>query len=214
MSVRTAMNTVITPAAEAVPSAYTLLRERVQEAYTVLTRPVFAVVELAGTQYKVTPNDTIVTERIPGVDVNDRISLDRVLLAGTAEATIIGRPVVPGVTVTAAVEVSPEQCGWGQSPSPCACRHPGEGGSMLDRCPSPTLRRSNSWTARCSSSTSDEGRTPAGPRATARCAGKALAAVRIDASPQHPLGLDYARLGRLMTPVHPPPQPHPQLHSP
>ncbi|KAL6769735.1 MRPL21 [Auxenochlorella protothecoides x Auxenochlorella symbiontica] len=104
MSVHTALNTVITPAAEAVPSAYTLLRERVQEAYTVPPRPVFAVVELAGTQYKVTPNDTIVTERIPGVDVNDRITLDRVLLAGTADATIIGRPVVPGITVTAAVE--------------------------------------------------------------------------------------------------------------
>lgn len=84
---------------------FTVLDARVQGAYHVPLRPVFAVVELAGTQYKVTPNDTIVTEKLVGVDVADRLTLDRVLLAGTPELTLIGRPTLPAVTVTAAVEV-------------------------------------------------------------------------------------------------------------
>ena len=67
-------------------------------------RPVFAVVEVGGTQYKVTPDDVIITEKLDGVDVNDKIKLQRVLVLGSAEETVIGRPYVPEASVIAAVE--------------------------------------------------------------------------------------------------------------
>ena len=46
--------------------------------YKVERKPVFAVVELAGTQYKVTPDDLVITEKLSGVDVNDKIRLNKV----------------------------------------------------------------------------------------------------------------------------------------
>ncbi|KAK2079998.1 hypothetical protein QBZ16_002393 [Prototheca wickerhamii] len=104
-SVAETPNTATTSTPSSSPGPlFTLLSERITGPHTVPLKPVFAVVELAGTQYKVTPNDTIVTEKLSGVDVSEIISLDRVLLAGTASETIIGRPTVPGITVTAAVE--------------------------------------------------------------------------------------------------------------
>jgi large subunit ribosomal protein L21 len=72
--------------------------------YKIEHKPVFAVVEVGGTQYKVTPDDVIITEKLDGVDVSDKIQLQRVLLFGTAAETIIGRPYIPGATVTAVVE--------------------------------------------------------------------------------------------------------------
>ena len=78
--------------------------ESISEPYKVEPQPVFAVVEVGGTQYKVTPSDVIVTEKLDGVDVNDKIRLQRVLVLGSPEETIIGRPYIPGATVTAAVE--------------------------------------------------------------------------------------------------------------
>jgi large subunit ribosomal protein L21 len=65
---------------------------------------VFAVVEVGGTQFKVTPDDVIITEKLAGVDVNDTLALQRVLLLGSQAETIIGRPYVPGASVVAAVE--------------------------------------------------------------------------------------------------------------
>ena len=136
---------------------FTLLSERITGPHTVALKPVFAVVELAGTQYKVTPNDTIVTEKLSGVDVSEIISLDRVLLAGTANETIIGRPTVPGITVTAAVEVERRlRIGdWGVGCFPyiaragCdACRLVSESNGILT-ISSTHHCRSNSWTARC-----------------------------------------------------------------
>ncbi|KAK9810406.1 hypothetical protein WJX72_010234 [[Myrmecia] bisecta] len=43
-------------------------------------------------------------EKLKGVDVNDKLSLPRVLLLGSKLETVIGRPFVPGAAVTAAVE--------------------------------------------------------------------------------------------------------------
>ncbi len=68
-------------------------------------KKVFAVVEVGPTQFKVTPDDLLVTEKLKGVDVNDIVSLNRVLLLGSAQETLIGRPHVPGAAVTAVVEV-------------------------------------------------------------------------------------------------------------
>lgn len=80
-------------------------------AYTVARKAVFAVVEVGGTQYKVTPDDVIVTEKLGGVDVNDRLTLSRVLVLGSAGETVIGRPYIPGAAVTAAVEVRRRRAG-------------------------------------------------------------------------------------------------------
>ncbi|KAL4423673.1 hypothetical protein ABPG75_000974 [Micractinium tetrahymenae] len=88
----------------ALPDIYVRLGQPIAEQYRVQPKRVFAVVEVGGTQYKVTPNDTIVVEKLAGVDVNDRLQLQRVLLLGSAAETIIGRPYVPEAAVTAAVE--------------------------------------------------------------------------------------------------------------
>ena len=80
---------------------------RLTEQYDVKHKPVFAVVELGPTQFKVTPDDLVYSEKLKGVDVGDQVSLNRVLLLGNTATTIIGRPLVPGATVTAVVEVKP-----------------------------------------------------------------------------------------------------------
>ena len=86
------------------PDVVLRLDERITEAYKVDPSPVFAVVEVGGTQYKVTPDDLIVTEKLDGVDVNDKIKLQRVLMLGSAAETVIGRPYIPDASVIAVVE--------------------------------------------------------------------------------------------------------------
>jgi len=71
----------------------------------VTPKPVFAVVELGPTQFKVTPDDLVYSEKLKGVDVGDEVSLNRVLLLGNAKTTMIGRPCIPGAKVMAVVEV-------------------------------------------------------------------------------------------------------------
>lgn len=82
---------------------YTVI-DRVSSTYQVQRKRVFAVVEVGGTQFKITPDDVIVTEKLRGVDVNDKLRLSRVLLLGSEDETIIGRPFVPQAHVIAAVE--------------------------------------------------------------------------------------------------------------
>jgi len=83
---------------------YARIDRRISEGYKITPKRVFAVVEVGGTQYKVTPDDVIITEKLDGVDVNDTLRLQRVLLLGSTAETIIGRPYVPGASVVAAVE--------------------------------------------------------------------------------------------------------------
>lgn len=90
----------------AVPEHQYSFVARTTSAYSVPRKPVFAVVELGPTQFKVTPDDIVYSERLKGVDVGDKVSLNRVLLLGNRETTVIGRPLVPDATVTAIVEVS------------------------------------------------------------------------------------------------------------
>lgn len=90
--------------AVALPDVYVRLADPIGEQYSVPVKRVFAVVEVGGTQYKVTPNDVIVVEKLSGVDVNDRLELRRVLLLGSQAETVIGRPYVPEAAVTAVVE--------------------------------------------------------------------------------------------------------------
>ncbi len=54
---------------------------------------------------QVSPGDLVITEKLRHVDVNDKINIQRVLMLGSRFETIIGRPLVPGAVVTAAIEV-------------------------------------------------------------------------------------------------------------
>ncbi|CAH0475438.1 unnamed protein product [Peronospora belbahrii] len=64
----------------------------------------FAVVKLAGTQYKVTQGDVVITEKIKDAKVGEIMDIDEVLLLGNVNQTIVGRPLVEGATVRARVE--------------------------------------------------------------------------------------------------------------
>lgn len=77
---------------------------RITGPFQVTPQPAFAIFELGPYQYRVSPNDMVYNMKLKGVDVNDVVSLDRVLLAGTAAQTMIGRPFLPGASVVAVVE--------------------------------------------------------------------------------------------------------------
>ncbi|KAF1790277.1 Ribosomal protein L21-like [Phytophthora cactorum] len=71
----------------------------------------FAVVKLAGTQYKVTQGDVVITEKIKEAKVGEIMDIDevrhcsqRVLLLGNVNQTIVGLPLVEGAKVRARVE--------------------------------------------------------------------------------------------------------------
>ncbi|ETL85858.1 ribosomal protein L21 [Phytophthora nicotianae] len=64
----------------------------------------FAVVKLAGTQYKVTQGDVVITEKIKEAKVGEIMDIDEVLLLGNVNQTIVGRPIVEGAKVRARVE--------------------------------------------------------------------------------------------------------------
>jgi len=62
----------------------------------------YAVVEIAGKQYRVTNNDTIVVptrQEKPG----DKVKFDRVLLLGSDKEITVGHPLVAGASVEATV---------------------------------------------------------------------------------------------------------------
>ncbi|KAL6512109.1 hypothetical protein OROGR_021706 [Orobanche gracilis] len=65
---------------------------------------VFAVVMVGSRQYIVFPGRYIYTQRLKGANVNDKITLNKVLLVGTKTSTYIGKPIVPNATVRAIVE--------------------------------------------------------------------------------------------------------------
>lgn len=73
----------------------------ITEAYEPRPVDAFAVVFLMGHQYKVTVDDLVFVDRMDGVEVNDELSLNRVMLIGTHAETVIGRPIVPGAIVKA-----------------------------------------------------------------------------------------------------------------
>nr|8A22_Ap Chain Ap, bL21m [Polytomella magna]8APN_Ap Chain Ap, bL21m [Polytomella magna]8APO_Ap Chain Ap, bL21m [Polytomella magna] len=85
------------------PSEYTTIGT-IEGPYTLNLERVFGVVELAGSQYKVTPDDVIFTNLLHGIEVNEVVMLERVMLLGSRSNTIIGRPYIPGACVLAAVE--------------------------------------------------------------------------------------------------------------
>lgn len=54
----------------------------------------FAVVHLCGKQFKITPGDIILVEGYWPPTIGDEISLDKVLLAGARDFTLVGRPIL------------------------------------------------------------------------------------------------------------------------
>lgn len=60
----------------------------------------YAVVECGGKQYRVSPGQTIVVEKM-AVETGQEVALDRVLLVSGDEGTRIGAPLVEGARVIA-----------------------------------------------------------------------------------------------------------------
>ena len=71
----------------------------------VLPKPAdhFAIVALSGTQYKMTPDCVLCTQKLDA-PVGATITLDRVLLVRSADKTVIGSPTIAGATATIVVE--------------------------------------------------------------------------------------------------------------
>lgn len=62
----------------------------------------YAVVEIAGQQFKVTANQKIYVHRLAG-EVGDAISFDRVMLVNNGGAVTVGKPCVAGAKVNAKI---------------------------------------------------------------------------------------------------------------
>ncbi|CAO2824767.1 unnamed protein product [Amaranthus hypochondriacus] len=65
---------------------------------------VFAVIQVGSHQFKVSNGDCIYVEKLKYCEVNDKLILNKVLLAGSTTQTMIGRPILPDVAVHAVVE--------------------------------------------------------------------------------------------------------------
>lgn len=62
----------------------------------------FAIISLKNKQYRVSNDDIIQTERL-NLSVGDYISINKVLLVGDANTTVVGRPLVKNAKVLAQV---------------------------------------------------------------------------------------------------------------
>lgn len=60
----------------------------------------FAVVHLCGKQFKVTTEDLIVLEGYWPPTVGDKLNLEKILLVGGSDFTLVGRPILPHGLVT------------------------------------------------------------------------------------------------------------------
>ncbi len=68
------------------------------------TGALFAVLVVQGKQYRVAEGDAIMTDKMDAVAVGDKIELGEVLLVGSTDVTVIGKPLVEGANVKATVE--------------------------------------------------------------------------------------------------------------
>ena len=62
----------------------------------------FAVIKTGGKQYKVAKNDVLEIERLPG-ESGAILEFSEVLMVGDAGGTVVGKPLVAGATVAAAL---------------------------------------------------------------------------------------------------------------
>lgn len=66
--------------------------------------PAYAIVQVGSHQFKVSNGDCIYVEKLKYCEVNDKLILTKALMAGSPTQTMIGRPILPDVTVHAVVE--------------------------------------------------------------------------------------------------------------
>ncbi|XP_051123432.1 50S ribosomal protein L21, chloroplastic [Andrographis paniculata] len=92
------------PVPETEPAVEEASESAVEEASEPKREEVFAVVMVGSRQYIVFPGRYIYTQRLKGANVNDKITLNKVLLVGTKTSTYIGKPIVPNTKVHAIVE--------------------------------------------------------------------------------------------------------------
>jgi large subunit ribosomal protein L21 len=64
-----------------------------EEIETLSPNKIFAVVHISGRQFKIAPNDLIVINRI-AADIGEKIYLEKVLLAGSENFTLVGTPLL------------------------------------------------------------------------------------------------------------------------
>ena len=64
--------------------------------------PMFAVVEIAGQQYKVNPEEKLYVPKLEN-EVGSSVKFDKVLLLSSDKDVKIGAPVIPGASVKAKV---------------------------------------------------------------------------------------------------------------
>lgn len=60
----------------------------------------YAVIQIAGKQFKVSEGDTITTDRIADKEVGDKIKVNDVLLIADEKESTVGTPTVAGAEVT------------------------------------------------------------------------------------------------------------------
>ncbi len=63
----------------------------------------YAIVEIAGKQYKIEENSTVVTDLLPG-ESGQAVEFDRVLMVVDGENVKVGTPTVEGAKVKATIE--------------------------------------------------------------------------------------------------------------
>jgi large subunit ribosomal protein L21 len=85
------------------PSTHFKVTHASEQAAAAEESKVFAVVALAGSQFKVTEGDVLAVNKLDA-QVGDKLRLDQILLVGAAQKTLIGRPLVPDVVVHVGVE--------------------------------------------------------------------------------------------------------------
>jgi len=61
---------------------------------------IYAIIEIGGKQYKVTPEQTLEVERL-AVPEGDKVELDKVLFIGEDKNTLVGNPIIKGAKVVA-----------------------------------------------------------------------------------------------------------------
>ncbi|KAM3136439.1 hypothetical protein pb186bvf_011397 [Paramecium bursaria] len=65
---------------------------------------IFAICEINSRQFKVLQDDLIVSELMEGVDINQQVTFNNVLLIASKDYTLIGRPYIENAKILATVE--------------------------------------------------------------------------------------------------------------
>ncbi|XP_076630443.1 mitochondrial ribosomal protein L21 isoform X1 [Colletes latitarsis] len=74
--------------------AAVVINEINKQINTQSTGRLFAVIHLCGTQYKITENDIIIVSGHWLPTIGDKLKLEKVLLVGSSDFTLIGRPIL------------------------------------------------------------------------------------------------------------------------